>query len=103
MNNMLFRTLVVLMSLSLLGIIFVQLYWINSSLEQSEKQFQYQVKQVMGNVSDKLEQIEMKSYLSSYYNLRDSIGTEPKKQELVKYWIVHGILLPMRPFRIEAL
>lgn len=88
MNNMLFRALVVLMSLSLLGIIFVQLYWINSSLEQSEKQFQYQVKQVMGNVSDKLEQIEMKSYLSSYYNLRDSIGTEPKKQELVKYWIV---------------
>lgn len=85
---MLFRTLVVLMSLSLLGIILVQLYWIDSSLEQSEKQFRYQVKQVIGNVSDKLEQNEMKSYLSSYYNLRDSIGTEPKKQELVKYWVV---------------
>lgn len=85
---MLFRTLAVLMSLSLIGIIFVQLYWIDSSLEQSEKQFQYQVKQVIGNVSDKLEQNEMKSYLSRYYDLRDSIGTEPKKQELFDFFIV---------------
>src|SRR5690606_23769811 len=88
MNNMLFRTLAVLMSLSLIGIIFVQLYWIDSSLEQSEKQFQYQVKQVIGNVSDKLEQNEMKSYLSRYYDLRDSIGGEPKKQELFDFFIV---------------
>lgn len=85
---MLFRTLVVLMSLSLIGIIFVQLYWIDSSLEQSEKQFQYQVKQVIGNVSDKLEQTEMKSYLSRYYDLRDSIGAEPKKQELFDFLVV---------------
>lgn len=85
MNKLLFRILVVLMSLSLIGIIAVQFYWINSSLKQSEEQFRYQVKQVIGNVSDRLEQNEMNAFVSQYNKLRDSIGGPVSEKDLIAF------------------
>ncbi len=85
MNKILFRLLVVLMSLSLIGIIAVQVYWINSSLKQSEEQFRYQVKQVIGNVSDRLEQNEMNAFVSQYNKLRDSIGGPVSEKDLIAF------------------
>jgi len=40
------------MSLSLIGIILVQLYLINTSLKDNDEQFKYHVKQVLGNVAE---------------------------------------------------
>lgn len=85
MNKVLFRILVVLMSLSLIGIIAVQVYWINSSLAQSEEQFKYQVKQVIGNVSDRLEQNEMNAFVSQYNRLKDSIGGPVSEKDLIAF------------------
>lgn len=85
MNKILFRTLVVLMSLALIGITLVQVYWIKSSLEQSEEQFKYQVKQVLANVSDRLEQNEMNAFYSQYNKLKDSIGRPVYEQDLIAF------------------
>lgn len=85
MNKILFRALAVLMSLSLIGIILVQVYWIKSSLEQSNEQFQYQVKQVMGIVSDRLEQNEINSYMYQYDKLQDSIGRPISEKDLIAF------------------
>lgn len=85
MNKMLFRTLVVLMSLSLIGIIAVQVYWVKYSLEQSQEQFKYQVKQVIGNVSDRLEQNEMNAFFSQYNKLKDSIGGPVSERDLIAF------------------
>ena len=46
MNKTRFRLLVFLMSLSLVGIIIVQLYWINTSLKKSEEEFKLHVPRV---------------------------------------------------------
>jgi two-component system phosphate regulon sensor histidine kinase PhoR len=85
MNKLLFRTLVVLMSLALIGITLVQVYWIKSSLDQSEQQFRYQVKQVIGIVSDRLEQNEMNAFFSEYNKLKDSIGGPVYQQDLIAF------------------
>ncbi|MFA7648744.1 MAG: sensor histidine kinase [Flavobacteriaceae bacterium] len=85
MNKMLFRTLVVLMSLSLIGIIAVQVYWVKNSLEQSKEQFKYQVQQVIANVSDRLEQNEINAYLSQYNKLKDSIGGSVSEKDLIAF------------------
>ena len=61
MNKRLFVLLVILMSLSLIGIISVQLYWIKSSLEDKEEQFSNAVANVLNKVTDKIEDQEMKS------------------------------------------
>ena len=74
MNKRLFVLLVILMSLSLIGIISVQLYWIKSSVEDKEEQFSTAVSEVMNKVTDKIENREMKDYSNRFLNLKDSIG-----------------------------
>ena len=77
MNKTRFRLLVFLMSLSLIGIIVVQVYWINTSLQNNEEQFKYHVQQVIGNVADKINSKELKTFIKEYNKIKDSIGKEP--------------------------
>jgi two-component system phosphate regulon sensor histidine kinase PhoR len=65
------------MSISLLGIIFVQVYWFNTSLEKSEEQFKFHIKQVLGNVAEKLQKQEEYAFYSKRENLKKNIGKEP--------------------------
>ncbi|WP_394759295.1 sensor histidine kinase [Flavobacterium sp.] len=88
MNKMLFRIVVFLMTISLLGIIVVQGYLINASFKNKEEQFKYQVKQVVGNVSKKLQEEETYIFLSRFNKLKDSIGKIPQQSELLKFFYV---------------
>lgn len=88
MNKTLFRLLVVLMSLSLIGIILVQLYLINTSFKNNEEQFKYHVQQVIGNVGEKLKQQETYVLLNLYNTLQDSIGKVPDRSEILDFVLV---------------
>jgi two-component system, OmpR family, phosphate regulon sensor histidine kinase PhoR len=85
MNKLFFRLLVVLMSLSLIGIILVQVYWFNTSFKNNEEQFRFHVKQVIGNVADKLQKEEAFSFIDKYKKLKDSIGKEPQKSDFLEF------------------
>jgi two-component system, OmpR family, phosphate regulon sensor histidine kinase PhoR len=85
MNKLFFRLLVLLMSLSLIGIILVQVYWFNTSLNNNEEQFRFHVTQVIGNVVDKVQKDEAFSYIDKYNKLKDSIGKEPKKSDFMEF------------------
>jgi two-component system phosphate regulon sensor histidine kinase PhoR len=74
MNKRLFVLLVILMSLSLIGIIFVQFYWIKKSVEDKEEQFSNAVTEVLNKVTDQIEGRERKDYSDRYFNQKDSIG-----------------------------
>lgn len=88
MNKMLFRIVIFLMTISLLGIIVVQGYLINASFKNKDEQFKYQVKQVIDNVSKKLQEQETYTFLSTYNKLKDSIGKSPQQSELLKFFYV---------------
>ncbi len=88
MSKVRFRLLVGIMSFSLIGIIIVQLYWIISSYKNNEEQFKYHVQQVIGNVANTLQQDEATEFYRMYNQLRDSIGTPPKQNELKQYYVV---------------
>ncbi|MBO3117366.1 HAMP domain-containing histidine kinase [Winogradskyella sp. DF17] len=64
MGKKLFVLLVVLMSLSLIGIIFVQSFFINNSLENEEKNFNLSVKRALSVVSRDIEEYELRKYIS---------------------------------------
>jgi len=85
MNKLFFRLLVLLMSLSLIGIILVQVYWFNTSFKNNEEQFRFHVKQVIGNVADKLQKEEAFSFIDKYKKLKDSIGKEPQKSDFLEF------------------
>ena len=82
MNKSRFRLLVFLMSLSLIGIIVVQLYWITTSLNKNEEEFKYHVQQVLGNVSDVIKDKELVSFYKQYNKIIDSTGAVPKEEDL---------------------
>ncbi len=54
------------MSLSLIGIIFVQAYYIGNAVENEKKQFNYAVKRALSYVSNKIEDEEFDKYFSEY-------------------------------------
>ncbi|MEK8180041.1 HAMP domain-containing sensor histidine kinase [Flavobacterium buctense] len=85
MNKLFFRLLVILMSLSLIGIILVQVYWFNKSFENNEEQFKFHVKQVLGNVADKLQKKEKYTYFEKYNNVIDSTGKVPDKSDFLEF------------------
>ena len=62
MGKKLFVLLVVLMSLSLIGIIFVQAYFIDNTLKTEKKQFTSDVKRSLISVSKAIEDKELLSY-----------------------------------------
>lgn len=80
MNKKLFVLLVILMSLSLLGIIFVQVYWIRTSINDKEEQFSRTVMDILDKVADRVEKMEIKGYSDRLASLVDSIG-EPKSAQ----------------------
>ncbi|MBD3724842.1 MAG: HAMP domain-containing sensor histidine kinase [Flavobacterium haoranii] len=82
MNKKRFRLLVILMSLSLIGIILVQIYWINTSLKNNDEQFKYHVQQVIGNVAEKINNKELKKFIAQVTHLKDSTGKVPEENVL---------------------
>ena len=83
MNKTRFRLLVFFMSLSLIGIILVQLYWVNSSLKNSEDQFKFHVQQVLVRVAYRLEQQEGEAFYKIYEEFIDSTGRTPLRKDLL--------------------
>ncbi len=86
MNKTRFRLLVFFMSLSLIGIILVQLYWVNSSLKNNDDQFRYHMQRLLGKVSSKLQEQEAREFYDIYNSYRDSVGREPLREDLLQYY-----------------
>ncbi len=76
------------MSLSLIGIILVQVYWFNSSFQNNEEQFRFHVQQAIGNVSNKLQKQEAYSFYDKYNRYKDSTGKAPQKKDLLEFYYV---------------
>jgi two-component system phosphate regulon sensor histidine kinase PhoR len=72
------------MSISLIGIIFVQGYWIKQSVEDKEEQFYSVVTEVLNKVTEKIEKRELADYTSELLKIRDSIGGQVKTPDLLK-------------------
>ncbi|MCY2687724.1 sensor histidine kinase [Salinimicrobium sp. TH3] len=76
MNKKIFFLLVVLMSLSLIGIIFVQGFWIKNTVESKEEQFSFNAKQILRRVATEVENNELENYYFAMQELVDSLGAK---------------------------
>lgn len=82
-----FVFLVVLMSLSLIGIIFVQGYWIKTAIENKEEQFSMNVNQILKSVSDAIQQRDIREFVDLMMDNMDSVG-EPNISEIANLLII---------------
>ncbi len=74
------------MSISLIGIILIQLYWIKSSFQKNDEEFRHHALVVLENVSEKLADKELSDFITSYKKIKDSIGKEPLQEQLKKFF-----------------
>ncbi|SCY13313.1 hypothetical protein/two-component system, OmpR family, phosphate regulon sensor histidine kinase PhoR [Nonlabens sp. Hel1_33_55] len=70
------------MSLSLIGIIVVQIYWITNSIQYNDEQFSFLVKQTMVAVATDLENREIANYQIAKQALKDTLGGDINDAQL---------------------
>ncbi|WP_350285566.1 HAMP domain-containing sensor histidine kinase [uncultured Croceitalea sp.] len=87
MNKKRFVLLVILMSLSLIGIISVQVYWIQKSVDDKKEQFSNAVEDVLDKVADRVESRERNDYSDKLAALIDSVGA-PKSSQFSRLFYV---------------
>jgi len=87
MNKRLFVLLVILMSSSLIGLIFVQSFWIKKSVEDKEDQFSNIVSEALNSVTYKITERETKNYFDRYLNAKDSVG-ELVNSEFINFFYI---------------
>ena len=63
MSKRVFVLLILLMSLSLIGIISIQAYYINGSVKNEKERFEFNVNKVLNYVSNTLEEREKSEYV----------------------------------------
>lgn len=85
MSKTRFRLLVFFMSLSLIGIILVQLYWINSSLKGNSEQFRFNVQQALGKVAEQIKNQEKYGFFDLYRKIAEDKGRRPVKSDFNDY------------------
>jgi len=75
------------MSLSLIGLIFVQSFWIKKSVEDKEDQFSNTVSEALNSVTDKISKRELKNYSDRYLHAKDSVG-ELKEAQFKNFFFI---------------
>lgn len=75
MNQKTIRWIIALMSFSLLGLIFFQLYWVKSAIEVSEERFRQDVYEVLNLVASKVEKKEALIIAFDEYETSISFGS----------------------------
>src|SRR5690606_3131201 len=73
MNKKLFVLLIALMSLSLLGIVFVQGYWLSNAYQTKQQQFTINVRHVLPSAAKEIQLREVEAYYEVYSAYVDSI------------------------------
>ena len=87
MSKKLFIMLVLLMSLSLIGIIFVQAYYISNSVKNKEEQFEFNVKKALSTVSNNIAEREYKEYAMLLQDLMAK-DENPDTTAIKNLWII---------------
>ena len=86
MNKYRFQLLVALMSLSLVGIILIQVYWIKKSYENNNDQFKYRITQIIGDVAKEIKAKERYDFYKKLDDYRNTTGKEPDRKDIKKIY-----------------
>lgn len=80
--------LIGLMSVSLAGIVMVQIYWIINSVSDKEYQFSFAVKQTLASVSSELDSREVEKFYNVLDQIRDSLGVQPDTRTISELMLI---------------
>lgn len=88
MTKKLFKAFTVLMSLSLIGIIFIQAYYITNLFENEKERFTFTVKKALNFVSKKIEDEEYRDYVYKFRSLMaKGVAVDVDTSSMVKFYL----------------
>ena len=70
MNKKIYFSLIFVMSIALIGIVLVQAFWIQTTLDNKEEQFSLNINQALKSVSEQVQNRELRDYLAVYQKLK---------------------------------
>ena len=85
MNKRLYIVVIVLTTLSLIGIVVIQGYWIKSAIDNKEDTFTYSIQQVLSVAAKEIEQNEIDKYVTKIMNLRENALPTTKENHLREF------------------
>ena len=88
MQKRVLYSLIALMSLSLAGIVMVQIYWIINSVKDKEDQFSLVVSQTLVSVSSELDNREVEKVYDVLDHIRDSLGVQPDSRTISELMLI---------------
>ncbi len=88
MQKRVLYSLIALMSLSLAGIVVVQIYWIINSVNDKEDQFSFAVSQTLVSVSSELDNREVEKVYNVLDHIRDSLGVQPDSRTISELMLI---------------
>nr|WP_311455726.1 HAMP domain-containing sensor histidine kinase [uncultured Capnocytophaga sp.] len=82
MNKKSYIVTLILMPLALIGLISIQVYWVNSSINNKEEAFTHSVQQTLNSVAELVELREINRYMTRFIELKgkDSLGSLKSSQ-----------------------
>jgi two-component system phosphate regulon sensor histidine kinase PhoR len=89
MGKKMFVLIVVLMSVSLMGIIAVQLYWINNAVESKKEQFTNDVQKSLGSVKERINEKEESQINAEIQDIINAKGSADNAQ--IKNFLIQQI------------
>lgn len=75
------------MSLALLGVLALQVYWTRSSIRDKEEMFSQSVSQLLKRVGQSIEQREMREYIGRFMSLVDSDALSKMKDSQIREFV----------------
>lgn len=76
-----------LSSAALLGLISIQIYWVNEAIDSKEDAFSHSITQVLDNVANKVEQQEMNKYVSKFIELKEKNNIADLESSLIRDFV----------------
>ena len=86
-----FLSLVVFMLLSLSGIIFIQGYWIYTSMSNIEEEFSLTIRQALSSVAEEVQERELRYYFDRFETVIDSAGSPETSEfrDVFLFYVTH--------------
>lgn len=84
-----FILIVVLMSISLIGIVTVQLYWINNAIESKKEQFKNEIQKSLARVTERITEKENAFFENKYQGIIENTVLADEAQ--IKNWLFQEI------------
>ncbi len=78
-----YKILIVIMSVALIGLIIIQFYWLNLTIQNGTDSFNNNVYQAMNYTTEKINKNELERYYKKFNNIQSDLKSNKDKPQVV--------------------